>query len=118
MSKYNPRNPHHRHWLAQNLLSVLEKWGFQITTAGSYANAWEFVLERVNKYDPNKVIIIYTSIDKKSGAMRQCGTDRIRILHKSRLTNHHRRISRINRTGEFKNIQQRVITGIKTAQGL
>ena len=63
-------------------------------------------------------IPIFLDIDKKSGAMRQCGTDRIRILHKSRLTNHHRRISRINRTGEFKNIQQRVITGIKTAQGL
>ena len=30
MAKYNPSYDKHQAWLAQNVLSTLEKWGFQI----------------------------------------------------------------------------------------
>ena len=121
MSKYNPRNIQHRSWLARNVLNLLQKWGFQIPTDGSYDKTWEFVLERTNKYDSNKAIIIYTSIDKQSGAMRQCGDDRIRVIFRDQNTDlegYHTRVARINRVGEFKKIQQRLVEGIKAAQRL
>mgnify|MGYP001345102334 CR=1 FL=1 len=126
MTKYNSENDKHRLWLAQNVISILEKWGFKIKPDDENPNfiseayePWEFVLERVNKWDSTQSIIVYTSIDKMSGAMRKNGKDRIRVIFRSKKSeteNYYERVARINRTGEFSAIKDRLIEGIKKAQ--
>ena len=41
-AKYNNKNLRHRTWLAQNILSILPKWGFEIDEEYE-ENCWEFV---------------------------------------------------------------------------
>lgn len=128
MAKYNYNNDQHRHWLAQNILNILVKWGFALESPD---HTWEFVAVR-DEQSGNK-IIIYTSIDQSSGAMRKNGKDRIRVvLSLSNMPRNisqypgaplgdgrwYRRIKRINRVGEFNAITQRLIEGIKMAQKL
>tara|TARA_Y100001973_G_C5172114_1_gene319739 strand:- start:607 stop:972 length:366 start_codon:yes stop_codon:yes gene_type:complete len=117
-AKYNNKNIQHRLWLAQNLLSVLEKWGFEIDNDDSI-ESWEFVLSKWDKYDITKKIIVYTSIDKTSGSIRPMGSDAIRIVA-LRLRNNDENLplyrKKVNRTGEFKNIVNRTINAIKEAQ--
>tara|TARA_B100000674_G_scaffold439412_1_gene401730 strand:+ start:306 stop:728 length:423 start_codon:yes stop_codon:yes gene_type:complete len=131
MAKYNPQNTKHRAWLSQNILSTLAKWNFKIMPM---EKAWEFVAVRETKFGNR--IVVYTSIDKRSGAMRDYATDRIRIVvakrHKSPVkmpTTPEQakvfddadefmwiRVARINRTGEFKAITSRLCEGIIAAQ--
>jgi hypothetical protein len=131
MAKYNPQNTKHRAWLSQNILSTLAKWNFKIMPM---EKAWEFVAVRETKFGNR--IVVYTSIDKRSGAMRDYATDRIRIVvakkcrkwEKSTSTVEEAnvfddadnfiwsRVVRINRTGEFKAIVSRVCDGIIKAQ--
>jgi len=131
MAKYNPQNTNHRAWLAQNILSTLAKWNFKIMPM---EKAWEFVAIRETKFGNR--IVVYTSIDKRDGAMRDYATDRIRIVvgkrHKSPISMPTTpeqakvfddadefmwvRVARINRTGEFKAITSRLCEGIIAAQ--
>lgn len=131
MAKYNPENTNHRAWLAQNVLSTLAKWNFKIMPM---EKAWEFVAVRETKFGNR--IVVYTSIDKRSGAMRDYATDRIRIVVGKKLHNKSEstanmeevevfedadnfcwsRVVRINRTGEFKAITDRMCEGIIKAQ--
>lgn len=117
MAKYNPKNTQHRVWLASNILDLLVKWGFSIDTNYD-KNAWEFVCVRTDKFNPSKKIIVYTSIEKVSGAIRECGDDRVRVVRESVLDGspHFRRVARINRVGEFKEINKRICDGLIKAQ--
>ena len=117
MAKYNPANNQHQAWLAQNVLSTLKKWGFVIDEECS-KNSWEFVCSRVDRFDESKRIIVYTSIDKMSGAMRDNGMDRIRVVVKKDAGNSGfaTRVGRINRVGEFKSITSRLCECIIKAQ--
>ena len=119
MAKYNPSNDKHQAWLAQNILSTLKKWGFQIDEECS-KTSWEFVCSRVDRFDASKRVIVYTSIDKTSGAMRDNGMDRIRVVVKKDAdkTGFATRISRINRVGDFKAIAGRICDSIIKAQKL
>ena len=78
--KYDPNQSKHRLWLAQNLLKLLPKWGFTIDESDEYKNTWEFVLSKNDKYNKFKKTVIFTSIEKRSGMMRQKGADAIRIV--------------------------------------
>lgn len=130
MAQYNPQNTNHRAWLAQNILSTLAKWNFKIMPM---EKAWEFVAIRETKFGNR--IVVYTSIDKRDGAMRDYATDRIRIVigkrhgsavfvpapEKAKIFDDANeffwvRISRVNRTGEFKTITSRMCEGIIAAQ--
>tara|TARA_B100000700_G_scaffold329808_1_gene452983 strand:- start:496 stop:915 length:420 start_codon:yes stop_codon:yes gene_type:complete len=130
MAKYNPGNLKHRAWLAQNILSTLAKWNFKIMPM---EKAWEFVATRETK-NGNR-IVVYTSIDKRDGAIRDYATDRIRIIVGKRHGSAYMpplsekvkifddadefwwiRVARINRTGEFKAITSRLCQGIIAAQ--
>ena len=131
MAKYNPQNTNHRAWLSQNILSTLAKWNFKIMPM---ERAWEFVAFRETKFGNR--IVVYTSIDKRSGAMRDYATDRIRIVVAKRHNSPVKmpttpeqakvfddadefmwiRVARINRTGEFKAITSRLCEGIIAAQ--
>ena len=117
MAKYNPANNQHQAWLAQNVLRTLKKWGFEIDEECS-ETSWEFVCSRVDPYIPNKKIIVFTSIDRMSGAMRDHGLDRIRVVVKKEHANgsHATRIGRINRVGEFSAITKRMCECIIKAQ--
>lgn len=117
MTKYNPAKNQHQAWLAQNVLSTLRKWGFQIDEECS-KTSWEFVCSRLDKYNPQKKIIVFTSIDKTSGAMRDNGMDRIRVVVKKESGGESfaTRIGRINRVGEFKAITKRMCECIIKAQ--
>lgn len=118
--KYNPENVKHQAWLAQNVLSVLAKWGFQIDAEYS-KTSWEFVLSRIDRFDTEKRIIVFTSIDKLSGGMRKNGSDRIRVVvKKDSITKEAwaHRTGRINRVGEFKAITGRMCDSIIKAQKL
>lgn len=114
MTKYNPANDQHRAWLAQNVLSLLKKWGFQIKANDGVEKTWEFVCERVDKFNPNKSIIIYTGVEKRSGAMREYATDRLRFVVTDGKS--HARVGRLNRVGEFKEINNRICQTILKAQ--
>ncbi len=120
MAKYNPSNDQHQAWLAQNILSTLKKWGFQMDAEYS-KTSWEFVLSRVDRFDTEKRIIVFTSIDKLSGGMRKNGSDRIRVVvkkvHNTKEEWAHR-TGRINRVGEFKAITDRMCDSIIKAQKL
>ena len=113
MAKYKPHNPQHRAWLASNVLKLLVKWGFSIDNATE--KSWEFVCSRESKSKPGEKIIIYTSIEKLSGAMRLSGSDRIRVIKQSNGMKF-ARVARINRTGEFTEINNRICKAIKKAQ--
>ena len=117
-AKYNNKNLRHRTWLAQNILSILPKWGFEIDEEYE-ENCWEFVLSKWDKFDLTRKIIVYTSIDKMSGAIRPVGTDAIRVVA-IRIQNNDENIGlyrrKVNRTGEFKAITDRMIMCIKAAQ--
>ena len=113
MAKYKPNNPQHRAWLASNVLKLLVKWGFSIDNATE--RSWEFVCSRECKSNPGEKIIIYTSIEKLSGAMRLSGSDRIRVIKQSNGMKF-QRVARINRTGEFAEINNRICKAIKKAQ--
>lgn len=117
MAKYNPAKNQHQAWLAQNVLSMLKKWGFEIDDKCS-KTSWEFVCSRADRYDSQKRIIVYTSIDKTSGAMRDNGKDRIRVVVKKEAGNESfaARIGRVNRVGEFKAITKRMCECIIKAQ--
>ena len=82
-------------------------------------NCWEFVCSRVDKYYPNKRIIVYTSIDKRTAGMRHRGVDRIRVIAVKDLGDkgpRFRDIAQINRVGEFKAITDRICKAIVKAQ--
>lgn len=117
MAKYNPSSIKHRTWLASNILDLLVKRGFSIDQELS-DKAWEFVCSRVDKSDSSKKIIIYTSIEKLTGAMRENGRDRIRVLRNVVIEGktHYARVARINRSGSFLDINTRVCDGIEKAQ--
>ena len=117
MAKYNPSNDKHQAWLAQNVLNTLTKWGFEIDSECS-KTSWEFVCSRVDKFDPSKRIIVYTAIDRMSGAMRDNGMDRIRVVVKKDAdkSGFATRVGRINRVGEFKAITNRLCETIIKAQ--
>jgi len=85
-----------------------------------FKNLREFVCSRVDRFDASKRIIVYTSIDKTSGAMRDNGMDRIRVVVKKDAdkTGFATRISRINRVGDFKAITGRICDSIIKAQKL
>tara|TARA_B100000427_G_C14993550_1_gene370792 strand:- start:107 stop:484 length:378 start_codon:yes stop_codon:yes gene_type:complete len=117
MAKYNPDNLKHRAWLASNILDLLQKWGFNIDFSRS-KETWEFVCSRIDKYNPSKKIIIYTSIDKRSAGMRERGSDRIRVVREQVYNKEasFQRVALINRTGEFKEINNRICKAIIKAQ--
>jgi hypothetical protein len=116
--KYNHRYLNHRLWLAQNLLNVLQKWGFEVDEEVS-PESCEFVLSRWDKYDLTKKVVVYTSIDKRSGAIRSVGSDAIRVIS-LRIRNNDEPWAlahkKIYRTGKLKNIVDRTLTAIKGAQ--
>ena len=117
-AKYNNKNLQHRTWLAQNILSILSKWGFEMDKE-HLSSSWEFVLSRWDKFDLTRKIIVYTSIDKMSGAIRPAGVDAIRVVA-IRVQNNDEDIGlyrrKVNRTGEFRAITDRMVTCIKEAQ--
>jgi hypothetical protein len=117
MSRYDPSNIQHRACLASNILELLVKWGFSID-ASFDEHAWEFICVREHRWNPHKKVIIYTSIEKASGAVRENDRDRIRIIRQSVLNEglHFRRVAKIARVGEFKEIENRVREGIIKAQ--
>lgn len=111
MTKYNPTNLMHRKWMADNILNMARRWGFTVIQQDK---TWEIVMEKVNKFDPTRKTIIYTSVDRKTGILRDHGDDRIRVVAKANDT--YQRVKRINRTGEFRAITDRMIEGILLAQ--
>ena len=120
--KYNPRNDQHRYKLAANILELLTKWGFSIDKDLS-TNAWEFICSKQDKYNPNKTVIIFTSIEKHSGVVRHVGKDMIRVIVKYSGKDQHPgtdprfyRIASIKRTGKFYKINDRICAGIIQAQ--
>jgi len=117
MAKYDPKNIKHQAWLASNVLDLLQKWGFQIDF-GLSEKSWEFICSRPDKYRPDKKIIIYTSIDKRSAGMRHLGKDRIRVITVREVNGSpsFRKVAQINRTGEFKAISDRICKAIIRAQ--
>tara|TARA_Y100000816_G_C25943459_1_gene492111 strand:- start:88 stop:498 length:411 start_codon:yes stop_codon:yes gene_type:complete len=128
---YNPELPSHRHKLANNILNTLQKWGFTVD-AEKTNESWEFVCSRVDKYNPDKTIYVWTSIDKVSGSIRKKWQDRIRVavkkehvptavgLHKiGHFEDHYwRRAGWINRCGTIYSITSRMCDTIKKAQKL
>jgi len=119
MAKYDPSNLRHRGWLASNILDLLQKWGFIISFEQT-DDTWEFVCEREDKFNPSKKIIVFTSIDKRAACVRAVGTDRIRFVVKSgHMTNgepRYIRVARVNRVGEFREINKRICDAIIKAQ--
>jgi len=118
MAKFNNQNDQHRSWLAQNILSMLNKWGFEIDQDRS-KTSWEFIVNRTDKFDPTKRIVIFTSIDRTSGAVRSVGTDAIRVIvEKTNLDGEVRYapIRKVNRVGEFSAITSRIVESILQAQ--
>ena len=115
-TKYNPANDKHQAWLAQNVLNIMKKWGFQID-ADLSKDSWEFICSRADKFNPKKKIIVYTAVDRRTGGMRDCGMDRIRIVVLNEAKDGFaQRVARINRVGEFKSITDRLCQGIIKAQ--
>ena len=112
--QYKNQNEKHRVWLAQNILSLLPKWGFEIDEEYT-EDCWEFVLCRWDKFDIMKRTIVFTSIDKTSGAMRLRGKDAIRVISKRIQNNDEDKIlyvRKVNRVGEFSSITKRIINCI------
>ena len=119
MAKYNPKNEQHRLWLAQNVLSLLEKWKFGSDDTHCSIQTWQFVVSRNDKFDSSKKIIVYTGVEKRSGMMRSYASDRIRVIagqyqEDGEFIPYFRQ--QLNRTGEFKAIKERVCEAILAAQ--
>ena len=114
---YDPEKTEHRALLASNILELLVEQGFSIDPMFD-TNAWEFVCVRNHPVDPSKRIIVYTSIEKSTGAIRDNYRDKIRVIRQSVLNGdpHFRRVARVIRQGEFEDIKSRVFEGIAKAQ--
>ena len=119
MAKYNPENPQHRLWLAENVLTLLDKWNFKMDEAHCSTRTWEFVLSREDKFDTSKKIVIYTGINKQDGCMRKYASDRIRVVA-GKYQDDGEFIpcfkQQLNRSGEFKAIKDRLCEAILAAQ--
>jgi len=74
--KYNPKNEKHRKWLAQRVLKVLLGYGYVLDFD---ARGEELQFYRKNEEGQFGQVTVYTSIDRRSGAMRWKGTDAIRV---------------------------------------
>ena len=123
MAKYNPKNEQHRKWLAQRVLKVVLGYGYVMDFT---EQSQELTFYR--KTDTGEVRV-FTSIDKRSGAMRYGGTDAIRVLASCPTTptevtggniveiSHSRlRFNRnIHRRGTFDTIAKRVAEALRIA---
>jgi len=118
MAKFNHQSDQHRSWLAQNILAMLTKWGFDIDKERSQTS-WEFIVNRPDKFDPTKNIVIFTSIDRTSGACRKVGKDAIRVIVEKTFPDGDTRyapVRKVNRVGEFSAITSRIVESILQAQ--
>ncbi len=113
MTKYNSENLQHRSHLASDVLNLLIKEDFKIDRVTK--RSWQFVCSRESRCTPGEKILVYTSIEKVTGAMSLGGSDRIRVIRQSSNMKFER-IARIDRTGGILEIQCRISKAIKKAQ--
>jgi hypothetical protein len=112
MTKYNPKNPQHRTWLAKRIIKVCMGYGLLL----SFDVGEEYIFEKkVGEY----TVRVYTSVDKRSGAVRFGGTDAIRVLcsnHANQWFLHRLRYNRnIHRRGTFDTIAKRLAESLRVA---
>ena len=76
---YNAQNAQNRAILAKSLVAALEGKGFtRVNMPSTQEIVYEWKIMAQGQQTPVR-ILIYTSIDKRGGAMRWYGTDAIRI---------------------------------------
>ena len=108
-AKYIPVNEQHRKWLAENVIRICVGFGYVIDFNH---HAAEMVFKKtINE----NTIRVYTSIGRHSLQMRTVGQDAVRVaVVDSKPNGLFRR--KINRTGEFKKIGDRLAKALKDAE--
>ena len=116
MPKYNPKRSDHRTWLAKRIMKVCMGYGLLL----SFDVGEEYIFEKkVGEY----TVRVYTSVDKRSGAVRFDGTDAIRVLCSSNdvsqqfhIPRHQLRYNRnIHRRGTFDSVAKRLADSLQVA---
>ena len=122
--KYNPKNEKHRKWLAERVLKVLLGYGYVLNFD---AKGEELVFYKRSEHEEAAVVTVYTSIDRRSGAMRWRGTDAIRVsatthipaphFGEGAVTSEQRFYRTIHRRGTLDTIAKRLAEALRIANG-
>lgn len=109
-AKYIPTNEQHRKWLAENLIRICVGFGYVIDF--DFPNTGEMIFKKsINK----NIVRVYTSVDRGTQQMRTVGADAVRVAATDAdVKGIFRR--KINRTGEFKKIGDRLAKALKDAE--
>jgi len=122
--EYNHEDKAHRLFLAGHIIKLLNDKGF---VEVEMPNTKERVFEwRVTTKDANGAavatpvrLLIYTSVDKRTGEVRKVGIDAIRVCGVRTFTNGEERgcikRKRVNRTGKIEAILDRMLERCRTA---
>lgn len=120
MHKYDCESLQDRFELASCILSLLVDLGFSMEAASNLNQLaivvpemdWEFV---ASKYvGKNKRILVYTTIEKGAGAMRNNHNDKIKVVRQTLLDQkpHFKRVARIKKDASIAEISKRLEDGI------
>ena len=119
--KYNPKNENHRKLLAQRILKVLLGYGYTLNF-DSRGEELEFYRNAEAPDGEKALVTVYTSIDRRSGAVRWEGTDAIRVTashHYEKddgfLASQTRFYRTIHRRGTFDTIAKRLAEALRIA---
>jgi hypothetical protein len=116
---YNAHNAHNRSILAKSLVAALESKGFRpINMPKTQEIVFEWKITSQGQQTPVR-ILIYTSIDKRGGAMRWYGTDAIRICGVRTMADGSEKgiikRKRVNRVGQTNAIIERTLERARSA---
>ena len=115
--KYNHEWETHRKWLAERLFKVAVGFGYML----DFDNEFPEIIF-IKKFPNNRIVKIFTSVDKRDGMARTHGMDAIRIAvvdvshdpDQPFLGCYY--IKRINRAGTIDSIATRLVKTIKEAE--
>ena len=120
MPKYNPTNTVHRQQLAGHLLFKLKEAGFTDETVKHQPLCKEMVFSRTIPNSDVRVLV-YTSIDIRTNAMREMGEDAIRVCGVRKFADGSTRgvikRKRVNRVGGVDAIPDRMLERMRSSWG-
>lgn len=117
--EYNHLYPDHRKALAERLFKVVVGYGYML----DFDNEFPEVIF-IKRFPNNRIVKVFTSVDKRDGMARRFGMDAIRIAVVD--VNHNPSqpylpiscysIKRINRAGTIDSIATRLVRALKEAE--
>ena len=118
MTTYNPQNSRSREALADSILATLTASGFEDQTH-NHPRSFERIFGReIPTTNPPVRVLVYTSVDVRTQAVRETGKDAIRVCAVVTVDDQTRGVvktTRIHRVGKVGAINDRLLERMRTA---